>query len=173
MSSLSRREEERERKVSLWHGRSIFSLVVRPLRSTRNLTDAAFVNQCARCFPFWKRPTTLYSTCEKKNRKLQLVSKEAFCWGEKRGEYFLRKRVIEWWWDLNHKYSLFLRIRRYILFPGNTLTCSDPGGAAELVSSGFCLSFFFLFTLPPTHSGSHLVGFFYPRLLSLLSFFWA
>lgn len=123
------------------------------------------INVC-KMFPLLETANYYIFNVWKKNRKLQLVSKEAFCWRKNRGEYFLRKRVIEWWWDLNHKYSLFLRIRRYILFPGNTLTCSDPGGAAELVSSGFCFSFF-LFTLPPTHSVSHLVGFFYRRLNSL------
>lgn len=49
--------------------------VVRSLRSTRNLTDAAFPNQCARCFPFLGNGQLLYIQRVKKKleEKVQLL----------------------------------------------------------------------------------------------------
>lgn len=45
-------------------------------------------SMCARCFPFWKRPTTIYSTCEKKIENYNWFQKRPFVGGKTGGSIF-------------------------------------------------------------------------------------
>lgn len=135
-----------------------FSLWGCPVSAQHAQLDRCCVSQSmCKMFPlFRKRPTTIYSACEKKiGRKGTIVGTESFV--EKRG-IFGRKGVVEWWWDLNHKYSFFLSSKDESV----AISCSQetlwPAVTPEGLPNWFRVALAFFFFLLSFYTTSNTFG---------------